>query len=243
VGKTHVAANLAVLAARKGMRVLIIDADLGLSNVEILYGIKPKFHLGHVLDGTATIEEVLMPGPGGVTVLPAGSGVQELTHLGDDQKRRIVEALDPLEDRFDLVLVDTGAGIGANVLFFAGAAQEAILVVKVISQQAGLRRFDVLVNLAAGDGPARDLFARLSQVTERFLTAQIRYLGYLPRDENVHRAAMVQRPLVDLFPASPSVRALSSAANRLLDEPAPIPVDGGLKFLWHRLFRDAASPV
>lgn len=255
VGKTQLSANLAVLAAERGKRVLILDADLGLANVEILFGLKPKLHLGHLLEGTAPIEEVLAQGPHGIHVLPAGSGIATLTRLTDAQKLRLVTALDPLEERFDLVLVDTGAGIGENVLFFAGAAQETVLVVtpeptsftdayaaiKVVGQQAGVRHFDVVVNQSPTDAAGRDLFARLTQVTERFLPAQLRYLGFLPRDENVHRAAMAQKPLVDLFPSSPAARALHAVAKRLFDEPPRQQLDGGMKFLWQRLLREMPS--
>ncbi|HVR61773.1 MAG TPA: AAA family ATPase, partial [Polyangia bacterium] len=129
VGKTNVCANLAVLAAKAGKRVLVIDADLGLANIEIIFGLKPRYHLGDLLENQRTIEEVLVKGPYGVSLLPAGSGIQSLTHLTDQQKMQFVAALDPLEDMFDVVFIDSGAGIGENVLFFVGAAQEAILVV------------------------------------------------------------------------------------------------------------------
>jgi flagellar biosynthesis protein FlhG len=253
VGKTHISANLAVLAAKKGLRVLILDADLGLANVEILYGIKPRYNIGHLLDGSLPIDQILAQGPHGICVLPSGSGVQGLSRLDDAQKLRLVTALDPLEDRFDLVVIDASAGIGENVMFFTSAAQEALLVVtpeptsftdayatvKVLCQQAGVRHFSVIVNQAPSEAAARDLYGKLTQVTERFLAAQMRYVGWLPRDENVHRAAMAQRPLVDLYPASPSARALGVVATKIFDEPAPVPMDGGLKFLWQRLFREA----
>ena len=129
VGKTHIACNLAVLAARTGRRVLVLDADLGLANADIVLGVAPHHHLGHLLEGSGTLEDVLAEGPEGIRILAASTGVQELTALDDAQKLRLVSALDAIEDRFDLVLVDCGAGIGDNVLFFAGAAQEALLVI------------------------------------------------------------------------------------------------------------------
>ena len=129
VGKTNISSNLAVLAAKSGKRVLIVDADLGLANVEIIYGITPKYHLGDLLDGKVTMEEVLATGPGGIRVLPAGSGVSSLTQLDDAQKLRLMTGLDAVEDAFDVVIIDTGAGIGENVRFFVGGAQEALLVV------------------------------------------------------------------------------------------------------------------
>ena len=255
VGKTNIAANLAVLAAKAGKRVLVIDADLGLANIEIIFGLKPRYHLGDLLEQRRTIDEVLVKGPHGVCLLPAGSGIQSLTHLTDQQKLQFVTALDPLEDMFDVVFIDSGAGIGENVLFFVGAAQEAILVVspeptslvdayatvKVLSQQAGVRHFSVVVNPVVDELPARAIFQKLTAVTNRFLTAQVRHLGYIPRDENMHRAIMAQRAVVDLFPSSPSSRALVSISERLFAETAQPQLESGLKVMWQRLLRESAA--
>ena len=255
VGKTHVACNLAVLAARAGQRVLVIDADLGLANADIVLGIAPHHHLGHLLEGDAPLDEVLAEGPEGVRILAASSGIQELTRLEDAQKLRLVTALDAIEDRFDLVLVDCAAGIGDNVLFFAGAAQEALLVVspeptsltdayatvKVLSQQAGLERFAVIVNPVPTEAHGREVYGRLTSVTDRFLTARVSFLGHVPRDENLQRALMAQRPVVELFPRSPSSRALQDISKRLLERSPSPSLQGGLKFLWQRLQREAAS--
>jgi flagellar biosynthesis protein FlhG len=255
VGKTNIAANLAVLAAKAGKRVLVIDADLGLANIEIIFGLKPRYHLGDLLEQRRTIDEVLVKGPHGVCLLPAGSGIQSLTHLTDQQKLQFVTALDPLEDMFDVVFIDSGAGIGENVLFFVGAAQEAILVVspeptsrvdayatvKVLSQQAGVRHFSVVVNPVVDELPARAIFQKLTAVTNRFLTAQVRHLGYIPRDENMHRAIMAQRAVVDLFPSSPSSRALASISERLFAESAQPQLESGLKVMWQRLLRESAA--
>jgi flagellar biosynthesis protein FlhG len=253
VGKTHVACNLGVLAARGGRRVLLIDADLGLANADIVLGIAPHRHLGHLLEGRAELEDVLAEGPEGLRVLAAPNGVQELTQLDDAQKLRLVTALDALEDRFDVVLVDCGAGIGDNVIFFAGAAQEALLVispeptsltdayatVKVLSQQAGVENFAVVVNSVPTEAHARDVFDRLAGVTGRFLTARLRFAGSVPRDENLQRALMAQRPVVDLFPRAPSSRALQVLADKLLERAPSASLQGGLKFLWQRLQREA----
>jgi len=254
VGKTHVSCNLALLAARTGRRVMVLDADLGLANADIVLGVEPHRHLGHLLDGSAPLQDVLAAGPEGVHVLAASTGVQELTRLDDAQKLRLVTALDYIEDQFDLVIVDCGAGIGDNVLFFAGGAQEAILVVspeptsltdayatvKVLSQQAGVEHFQVIVNPVPSEAHGREVWERLTRVTDRFLGARVSYLGHVPRDENLQRALMAQRPLVQLFPRSPSARALQALADKLLVRAPPPALQGGLKFLWQRLQREAA---
>ncbi len=256
VGKTHVSANLAVLAAKAGRRVLLIDADLGLANADIVLGICPTRHLGHLLDGSATAAEVLTEGPHGVRVLGASSGVQELTQLSDEQKLRLITAFEEAEAQFDLVLLDCGAGIGDNVLFFAGAAQEALLVVspeptslsdayatvKVLSQQAGVASFAVVANQAA-DFQGRDVFRRLTQVTERFLPARLTYLGHVPRDENLQRAVQVQQPVVDLYPRSPASRALQVLCDTLLGAPPPAALHGGVKLFWQQLLRERDQPA
>jgi flagellar biosynthesis protein FlhG len=256
VGKTHVSANLAVLAAKAGRKVLLIDADLGLANADIVLGICPTRHLGHLLDGSAAASEVLTEGPHGVRVLGASSGVQELTQLSDEQKLRLVSAFDEAAEQFDLVFLDCGAGIGDNVLFFAGAAQEALLVVspeptslsdayatvKVLSQQAGVRSFAVIANQAA-DFQGRDVFRRLTQVTERFLPARLTYLGHVPRDENLQRAVQVQQPVVDLYPRSPASRALQVLADALLATPAPAALQGGVKLFWQQLLKERDQPA
>jgi len=252
VGKTNVSVNLATLAAAQGLRVLLIDADLGLANSHIVMGVAPRYHLGHLLDGTVGVDEVLTAGPHGLRMLSAASGVQEMTRLDDAQKLRLVTALDPLDERFDLVLIDCGAGIGDNVVFFAGAAQMTLLVVtpeptsltdayaavKVLSQRAGVRHFSVVVNWAHDEQQARDIFQKLSRVTDRFLQAKVSYAGSLPRDENVQRSVMAQQPVVDLYPQAPCSRALGHLAEGLLAWNPPATVDGGMKLMWQRLLRD-----
>ncbi|MEW6433314.1 MAG: MinD/ParA family protein [Myxococcota bacterium] len=255
VGKTNVTANLAILAAQAGRRVLIVDGDLGLANVEIIFGLTPRYHLGHLLDGTAELEQVLATGPEGVRVLPGGSGVRELSVLDDAQKLRFMTALDSIEDEFDLVLIDTGAGIGDNVVFFVVGAQEALLVltpeptslsdayaaVKVLSLEGGVEHFDVLVNQVATEQQAREIYEKLCTVSRRFLKARLKLVGHLPRDENIHRAVLSQRPVVQAFPNSPAARAMKVVADKLLSEPPPQSSVGGLKFLWQRLLRSSGD--
>ena len=232
VGKTNITANLATVMARAGKRVLVIDADLGLANTEIIMGVKPRYHFGDLITRGIHIDDVIVECPGGAMLLPAGSGVSALTHLTDEQKMRFIESMEPLENMFDIVLIDSGAGIGENVLFFVGAAQEAILVVspeptslvdayaavKVLSQQAGVRTFNVIINPIVDEMAARGIFQKLTAVTGKFLEAKVRHMGYVPRDENLHRAIMAQRPVCEMFPASPSARAIAVIAARFMED-------------------------
>ncbi|MEW5847920.1 MAG: MinD/ParA family protein [Myxococcota bacterium] len=255
VGKTTMSCNLAALCAINGQRVLLLDADLGLANVEIIFDVHPRYHMGDLLDRQIPMDQVLCDGPRGIKILSAGTGVQRLTRLDEAQKLRLISALDPLEDLFDVVIVDTGSGIGDNVLFFAGASQEVLLVVspeptsltdayatvKVLSQQAGVRQFNVVINPAPNDAVARGIFEKLVNVTNRFLNARVSYVGYVPRDENIHRAVMSQRPVVDIFPQSPASRALAHVHARLFENTTSTILDGGLKFLWQRVMRESQA--
>jgi flagellar biosynthesis protein FlhG len=256
VGKTMLTANLAVLGARRGKRVLVIDADLGLANVEIVFGVKPKRHMGDLLSAEVVPEDVLIEVRPGIHILPAASGIQQLTQLSEEEKMRLISVLDGLAERFDLVLIDSGAGIGDNVLFFVGVAQEIVLVVtpeptslvdayaavKVLSQQMGLKDFGVVVNSVVDEIAARDVFQKLVALADRFLSVRIRHLGYVTRDENVHRAVMAQKPITDIFGQAPASRALGLIADRLFSMTPPPVVDGGMKLMWHRLFREAGVP-
>ena len=211
-----------------GQRVLLIDADLGLANSHILLGASPRHHLGHVLDGTVGLDDALEPGPHGIRVLSASSGEQELTRLDDAQKQHLLASLDPLDDRFDLVIIDCGAGIGDNVVFFAGAAQMTLLVVtpeptsltdayaavKVLSQRGGVRHFSVVVNWASDNRQGRDVFQKLVRVTDLFLPGQDELRRqHAPRRERAARgdgAAAHRRPLPPVtgqpFPGHPGPR-------------------------------------
>jgi flagellar biosynthesis protein FlhG len=191
-----------------------------------------------------------------VRLLGASSGVPAPTQLTDKQGLRLVWAFGEGAEPFDLDFLDGGAGIGDDVLFFAGAAQEALLVaspeptslshanatVKVLSQQAGVRSFAVIANQAA-DLQGRDVFRRLTQGTERFLPAWLTYLGHVPRDENLQRAVQVQQPVVDLSPRSPAGRALQVLADALLAAPAPEALQGGVKLFWQHLLKEGDQPA
>lgn len=255
VGKTTVAVSLSLCAAQRGLRVLLIDADLGLANAQLMMGLHPRYHLGDVLSGAVSVQDALVHGPHGMCVLSAGSGIQHLSQLTMEDKQTLLAALDPVADQFDVVFVDNASGIGDNVLFFCAASQQVVVVaspeptsltdayssIKVLSEQGGVRHFGVLVNMVAGEARAREVFGRLTSVTRRFLKANVSYLGHVPRDGRVHAAVMAQKALVAMFPNTPTARALADVEVALISAPPPMP-DGGLKLFLDRTLQESQPP-
>ena len=251
VGKTNVTANLAVALAHLGRRVMVLDADLGLGNLDVLLGLTPSFSLADVLSGQRRLREVLVPGPGGITVLPAGSGFQNLTALSDHQIRELQSEMDELQEETDVLLIDTGAGIGRNVTSFATMAQDIIVVaapeptsltdayalMKVLSTQYGERRFRLLVSMTRSPTDGQDVYRKLSLVAERFLHISINFLGSIPFDPRLAEAVCQQRPLVELYPQSKAAQAFLGLAHDLAEWPLPESPKGGLQFFWQSLLR------
>ncbi|HQN17696.1 MAG TPA: MinD/ParA family protein [Syntrophobacteraceae bacterium] len=250
VGKSSIVVNLAVALDRLGKRVLIMDADLGLANIDILLGLAPKYNISHLLDGSKQLEDVLVQGPGRIRIMPASSGVQELTKLTDEQKLIFLEMLDGLESEIDILLIDTGAGISDTVVYFNLAAQEKIIVVtpeptsltdayaliKVLYTRHDERHFKILTNSVKDEAAGKGIFAKISKVADHFLDGlSLDYLGAIPYDPNMPRAVMQQRPLCELFQQTPAAKAFADLANRLHKAPPPYLNHGNIQFFWKRL--------
>jgi len=255
VGKTNITVNLALALARRNRRVLVVDADLGLANVDIVLGLHTRYTLYDAISGKVSLPEILVEGPGGIWVLPAASGVYEMTCLTDEQRYLMLQQIELLEDRFDTVIIDNSAGISRDVQFFAGAAREVMVItdreptsitdayatIKILSQRRTNSDFMLLVNSARSEQEALDVYRRLTQVTDRFLAVSISYFGSVPRDENVNRAVMARRPLLELFPDSPAAEKIDALAEKFLKLTPPDSADGGMKMFWERLFRQSSS--
>lgn len=249
VGKTNVVANLAIALQRRGKRVVVIDADLGLANVDTLLGLNPHATLRQVLRGECAMKDVLVDGPSGIRIVPASSGYEDLTQLSDGQRLMLLDQVDSLDGKFDVLLIDTGAGISANVTFFATAAQETLVVVtpeptsltdayaliKVLATRYHEESFGILVNMARSEFEARKTFTHLTRVTERFLQVSLRFAGWVPWDSEVPEAVRRQQPVVDHAPATPATRAIDGLAERLCATPTHAKAKGGLQFFFRRL--------
>jgi flagellar biosynthesis protein FlhG len=251
VGKSTVVVNLAVAFDRLGQRVLIMDADLGLANIDVFLGLVPKENISHVLNGEKRLRDVLVSGPGKIRIMPASSGVQELTQLTDEQKLLFLEMLDELESDVDILLIDTAAGISDTVLYFNLAAQERIIVVtpeptsltdayaliKVLYTRNGERHFRILSNSVASDRAGKAIFTKLSKVADHFLDGiSLDYLGSIPHDPRISEALMQQRPLLEVFPGAPAVEAFRVLAERIRRS-SPHNNCGNVRFFWKRLLR------
>jgi flagellar biosynthesis protein FlhG len=249
VGKSNVVINLSVAFDRLGLRTLIMDADLGLANIDVLLGLTPKYNMSHVLSGQKRLDEVLVDGPGRVKIMPASSGVQELTRLTDEQKLLFLELLDELETDIDVLLIDTGAGISDTVLYFNLAAHERIIVVtpeptsltdayaliKVLYSKHGERNFRILVNSAANESNGKSIFAKLSKVADHFLDGlSLDYLGTIPHDISVTKSVMKQRPVLEVFPETPASKAFMRIAETIRNN-RPNANHGSIQFFWKRL--------
>jgi flagellar biosynthesis protein FlhG len=250
VGKTNTVANLAVALRRRGQRVLVLDADLGLANIDVILGISPKYTIRHVLAGEKTLSEVVVEGPEGIKILPASSGVQEMTQLAEEQKLIFLNELDAFEGEADFVLIDTGAGISANVMYFNVAALERIVIVtpeptsitdayaliKVMATRHGTRDFRLVVNMVKGEAEAKEVFAKLVRVVDRFIgQVSLSMLGFVPVDANVTRAVRRQQAVTLAFPNSAASRGFHELAHAIMAS-GPGIADGNIKFFWRKLF-------
>ncbi len=249
VGKSNVVINLAMAFDRMGQKVLIMDADLGLANIDVLLGLTPQYNLSHVLNGQKRIEEVLVKGPGGIRIMPASSGVQELTKLTDEQKLLLLELLDGIETDIDILLIDTSAGISDTVLYFNLAAHEKIVVVtpeptsltdayaliKVLYSKFGERHFRLLVNSVTGEAAGKAIFAKISKVADHFLDGlSLDYLGAIPYDAAVPKAVIQQKALLEVFPNAPASKAFMTIAENIC-RTQPSVNQGTIQFFWKRL--------
>jgi flagellar biosynthesis protein FlhG len=254
VGKTNIVGNLAVSFQRKGKNVLVFDADLGLANIDIIFGIHPEDNIDAVIRGEKRLSEIIVQGPEGVSVIPASSGIEEMANLTEGQKLNLLGEFDDLNQRFDIMLVDTGAGISSNVVYFNMAAQKRIVVVtpeptsitdayallKVMFNQYRTKEFSILLNMVADEKEAKAVFRKLSQVADKFLKGIcLDYAGCVLRDDYLKQAVVKRQPIVCAYPRAEASRNMDVLADRLLRGLASSdPPDGNIKFFWKRLVEE-----
>lgn len=251
VGKTNVSVNLATQLADRGREVMLFDADLGLANVDVLLGLSPKYNLSHVIDGRATLEEVLVRGPNDIHIVPAASGIQRMAELSQAEHVGLIHSFSELNHALDYLIVDTAAGLSDGVMSFARAAREVLVVVcdepssitdayalvKVLNHDHGVQRFHVLANRVRSPSEGHELFSKLARAANKFLDLTIDYAGAIPDDELVRRAVQQQKPISIAYPGSPAARAFAELARRVEKWPLPAAAEGHLEFFVERLIQ------
>jgi flagellar biosynthesis protein FlhG len=255
VGKTSIVVNIAIVLASRGKKVLVLDADLGLANVDVMLGLTPKLTIKHVLDGQCSLDEIILDGPGGIKIIPASSGIQELSELKPEQQMNIMNALDHFEGDIDFMLVDTGAGISKNVMYFNAASQRIIVVatpeptsitdayalIKVLCRQYGIKRFDLIVNNVTSKAEGEQVAEKLSLVCERFLgDVALEILGSIPHDKTIPECIKAQKAFVGLYPQSEATKRLSRIAGRL-EETTLSNTSGNLQFFFRKMLLNQAK--
>ncbi len=249
VGKTNVVANLAYSLCRLKQRVLILDADIGLANLDVLLGLIPKYTLQHILIGEKTLEEIMIDGPEGMKILPASSGIQELTELTAQQRMALLSQLESLNECTDVLLIDTAAGISSNGMFFNSMANEIVVgvspeptsitaayaMIKVLATRYAGKSFQLLVNFVRNEEEGLEVYRQLSMVTEGSLNLSIRYLGSIPIDAHVQKAVKQQRVVTELYPNCSASRSFLSLAKKIIHLPVPSMPRGNLNLFWRSL--------
>ncbi|MDY6843782.1 MAG: MinD/ParA family protein, partial [Thermodesulfobacteriota bacterium] len=249
VGKTNIVANLAYALCQMRKKVLILDADLGLGNLDIFLDLDPRFNLQHVIYGTKSIEDIIVTGPGGMKIIPASSGVTELTMLSKEQQISLLSQFDSLYDDIDILLIDTAAGISSNVIYFNIAASETIVVVspeptsitdayalmKVLSTKHSKKHFKLVTNYVTGEKEGYGIYERLNLVTDRFLNISLDYLGYISVDKNFTKAVRQKKLIQDLYPDSMASKCFDHLAKAVCELPAT-PSNDNIQFFWRNFF-------
>jgi flagellar biosynthesis protein FlhG len=250
VGKTNVVANLSVCLSELGKKIVVLDADFGLANLDVLLGLTPRYHLGHVLYGNKTLDEIMVQGPKGIRIIPASSGLQRMSELTSAQRNNLVESFATLDSDTDYFIIDTAAGISRNVIHFLLSAHEVIVVsapeptaivdayavIKIILSEDRKKRIQVLINSVDCAEDAHEVFCQINSVVKRFLNREIGYLGHIERDSHVTQAVRSQMPVTHRYPNAPASRCFRDLARRIAKRDGVGNVREGL--VWEKLLND-----
>ncbi len=255
VGKTNVSVNLATVQAMRGRKVWMLDADLGLANVDVLLGLNVRRNLSHVLDGSCELADVVVEGPGGMQIVPAASGVARMTTLGAAECGGLIQAFSEVASDAELLVVDTAAGISTSVTMFVRAAQQALVVVcdepasitdayaliKVLARDHGMHQIQVLSNMVRSPAEGRALYQKIARVTDRYLDVNLNYAGHIPYDDFLRKALQRQQPVVTVYPDARSSAAFKKLADKADTWRVPSGPSGHLEFFFERALGAATA--
>lgn len=251
VGKTNLSVNIGIALCEMGRRVALLDADMGLANVDILLGMYPEYNLSHVLKGEKSLTEIMLEGPAGIKIIPASSGMQNMSDMTTVQQAAIIHAFSDIDRDTDILIVDTAAGISASVVNFARACQEVLVVVcdeptsltdayafiKLLNRDYGLVNFNIVANMVPTPQQGRSLFGKLTKVTDKYLDVALNYLGAVPYDEYLRKSVQKQTPVVKAFPQSKAALAIKGLAREIDSRPIKSQAGGYLEFFVERMIQ------
>lgn len=255
IGKTNVSVNLSLALSKMGRRVVLLDADLGLANVDVLLGIEAKQNIADVLNGECSLLDVMVEGPLGLKIIPASSGVRAMTSLSTAQHSGLISAFSEIDKQLDVLVIDTAAGISESVTSFVHAAQEALVVVcneptsitdayaliKVLNRDHGIFKFNILANMVHSPQDEREIFTKLSTVADRFLNVALKSAGAIPYDEMLIKAVRKRQPVYQAYPRAKSSLAFKELAAQVDHWPLPKSPKGHLEFFIERLIQTEAG--
>lgn len=249
VGKSNITINLGITLTRFGHRVMLVDGDMGMANLDLLLGVTPKFNLSHVLGEKKDIQEVLITGPSGIKILPASSGGRSVESVDLQAKKDLFDAIRAQHEIADLVLVDTGGGLSDEVMHYLYLADEIILVttpeptsimdsygiVKRLAAERESTRLYLIVNMANDDYDARHVVSTIEDITKHFFNVTVTDLGWIHYDPLVSRAVRQQQPFVQLYPSARASRAFNHIATRFANYKVDFLVEHGIRGLISRI--------
>jgi len=235
VGKTNIVVNLAISLQKRGLQVMILDADLGLANVDVVLGIYPKLTLYDVILKGKSLKDAIVYGPSGIRVIPGGSGIIEMTKLDKDSQKKLMEQFEDMGD-IDVLLIDTGAGISMNQLSFITFSQEVILVttpeptaitdvysvIKIISELKIKRKIKLITNMVQNDKLGKLAYTKLNETAKKFLDVEVDYMGYVADDTMVGNSVMQQVPFILNYPNCNA----SQCIDRIAEQIVGLPISG-----------------
>lgn len=248
VGKTNFTVNLGIKLSSMGHKVTIIDADLGLANIDVILGLVPKFTLTHVVKNEMAIHEILMEGPGGIQIVSGGSGVMELVNMEHEKLDALISSFEYMNDDSDFILIDTGAGLSQSVISFIQAADEVILVITpdptsitdayaVIKNIAeSEKQIKVVINRIESNKEGYDVFHKINSATQKFLNVEVESLGFIYEDMNVKKAVRQQTPFVLNYPNCIASKGIGMIANNLVNNSCYVNNVNGFNRFINRLF-------
>ena len=254
VGKTNTSINIAASLAKQGHKVMLMDADLGLANIDVNLGLQCSFNMAHVMSGEKTLSEIIQIGPFGIQVVPAASGIYEMAGLENEQLQHLIQAFSEYNGKLDYLIIDTAAGISDNVLAFLNAAHQVIVIacdepssitdayalIKVMNQRYDASRFHFIASMVKNEKEGQALYAKIERVVDHYLGATMLYLGSSPRDEQLRMANKQQKAVVQAAPMATSSRAYARMAAVVERWPPPTGLSGQVEFFVDRLLQHKA---